>query len=406
MSPVTVVPGPGSVVLSPVEYTAGDHHLVVVGQRVAVTSDASLAAALWLEFAADRPTDDVLDILLRTGLGSLADLVLLDAVGSTLRLLLRGPGQVRLQQPAGRVEVVSAAGVPTWVDRVVTLPESVRVGPIGDAEPALPLGLGVVRAGGLRWSIVGAGGRRGGAALIDAVPAVAVPIDAVRVDAVPVDAVPVDAVPNPPAASGPALGETRAEPAESRFDHLFESTVMRSVEDAAIRESEAGQTESGQTEHGQIDAGPTGVRQGDHDGSTVMRADLAGFGQAAPPREAAIGTTMVARLLLSTGEVIEVLDNAGVVIGRRPQVDRVAGAALPLMVTVPSPNSDISRSHLRLDAVDGRLRATDLRSTNGTVLTEADGTATHLVAGDGRAVHPGDVLAVGDGITITVLEPV
>jgi hypothetical protein len=406
MSPANVVPSPGGNAPSVVDYTAGDHYLVVVGQRVAVTSDASLAAALWLEFAAAKPTDDVLDTLLRTGLGSLADLVLLDAAGSTLRLLLRGPGQIRLQHPAGRVEVVSAAGVTTWVDRVVTLPESVRVGPIGDAEPALPLGLGVVRAGGLRWSTAGAGGSGVGTALIEAVPAVGVPavvvpIDEVQVDPVPVEAVPVEAVPNPPAASGAALGETRAEPAESRFDHLFESTVMRSVEDAAIRESEAGQSESGS-----IGAGPTGARPGDHDGSTIMRADLAVYRQAAPPREAAVGTSTVARLLLSTGEVIEVLDNAGVVIGRRPQVDRVAGAALPLMVTVPSPNSDISRSHLRLDAVDGRVRATDLRSTNGTVLTEVDGTATHLVAGDARAVHPGDVLAVGDGITITVLEPV
>jgi hypothetical protein len=396
MSPANVVPSPGGNAPSVVDYTAGDHYLVVVGQRVAVTSDASLAAALWLEFAAAKPTDDVLDTLLRTGLGSLADLVLLDAAGSTLRLLLRGPGQIRLQHPAGRVEVVSAAGVTTWVDRVVTLPESVRVGPIGDAEPALPLGLGVVRAGGLRWSTAGAGGSGVGTALIEAVPAVGVPAVVV-----PIDAVPVEAVPNPPAASGAALGETRAEPAESRFDHLFESTVMRSVEDAAIRESEAGQSESGS-----IGAGPTGARPGDHDGSTIMRADLAVYRQAAPPREAAVGTSTVARLLLSTGEVIEVLDNAGVVIGRRPQVDRVAGAALPLMVTVPSPNSDISRSHLRLDAVDGRVRATDLRSTNGTVLTEVDGTATHLVAGDARAVHPGDVLAVGDGITITVLEPV
>lgn len=182
---------------------------------------------------------------------------------------------------------------------------------------------------------------------------------------------------------------------------------MRSVEDAAVRDPA--------DDAAQIDAGPTGVfalpsrppnnSPGDHDGSTIMKADLDAARPAAPIRRGPIGAGIVARLLLSTGEVIEVLDNSGVVLGRRPQVDRVAGASLPLMVTVPSPNSDISRSHLRLDAVDGRLTATDLRSTNGTVLTEADGTATHLVAGDARTVHPGDVLTVGDGITVTVLEP-
>lgn len=66
--------------MSTVLYTAGESHLVVAADRVALTSDAALAGALWKELSAGRPTADVLDTMLRSGLGSLADLVLLDTV--------------------------------------------------------------------------------------------------------------------------------------------------------------------------------------------------------------------------------------------------------------------------------------------------------------------------------------
>ncbi|MFP5282225.1 MAG: FHA domain-containing protein, partial [Actinomycetes bacterium] len=108
----------------------------------------------------------------------------------------------------------------------------------------------------------------------------------------------------------------------------------------------------------------------------------------------------LARLRTSDGALVEV--DRPVVIGRAPSEEH-AGGALPRLLTVASPHHDISRSHL-LVAPDGwTLVATDLRSTNGTLIVWPEtGSRKPLEPNEPTPIPLGARLDLGDGITVTV----
>ncbi|QAY59937.1 FHA domain-containing protein [Microbacterium protaetiae] len=147
--------------------------------------------------------------------------------------------------------------------------------------------------------------------------------------------------------------------------------------------------------------------RGDHDGETISLAEARrarGEGEPAsdstpeplaPPRPAAPG-----RLRLSTGQQVP-LDRT-VVIGRRPRSTRVTGTDLPRLIAVDSPEQDISRSHLEVRVEGDSILATDLHSTNGTTLHRTGADPVRLHPGERNVVVPGDVLDLGDGVTVTV----
>ena len=58
------------------------------------------------------------------------------------------------------------------------------------------------------------------------------------------------------------------------------------------------------------------------------------------------------------------LDRA-VLLGRAPQVARVTNRELPRLITVPSPQQDISRTHAEVRVEGEHVVVTDLDSTNG-----------------------------------------
>jgi hypothetical protein len=94
-----------------------------------------------------------------------------------------------------------------------------------------------------------------------------------------------------------------------------------------------------------------------------------------------------------------------VVIGRapRPRGDDDRGS---LFVTVPSAHQEISSTHLevRPGAGDdeGSAVATDLRSTNGTLVIQPGRQPEDLTPGVAVRLVPGAILDLGDGITIQV----
>lgn len=119
--------------------------------------------------------------------------------------------------------------------------------------------------------------------------------------------------------------------------------------------------------------------------------------------------------LQATAPVLAVLRAAGqdpipvegaVVIGRAPQAAADAGED-PLLMTVLSPSQDISRSHVQVSIRDGELTVTDLHSTNGTTLIHRDPAlgSERLPAGEAVFVELGDVLDLGDGVTVAVDAP-
>jgi len=149
---------------------------------------------------------------------------------------------------------------------------------------------------------------------------------------------------------------------------------------------------------------------GDHDGATISLAELrarraqAGAeragdhdGDTVPTGRSAAAPTP--RIRLSTGEVIDI--DRTIIIGRSPRAARVSLNDAPRLVTVPSPQLDISRSHLEVRGEPGAVTVVDLRTTNGTTLRRADADPVRLRTNEPTVVVSGDVLDLGDGVTVT-----
>lgn len=171
----------------------------------------------------------------------------------------------------------------------------------------------------------------------------------------------------------------------------------------------------------------------DHDGLTILSGELASIRQnlpswavsqtgewpsgvptpvpgpgatalsgAVPAVPGAVAQATVPSLVLSTGARVP-LDGI-VLIGRAPQEDRAPDGAQTRLVTVPSPEQDISRTHAEVRLELGRVLVTDLYSTNGITVASGGLPPRRVTAGEPVVVGDGDVVDLGDGVTFT-LEP-
>ncbi len=109
------------------------------------------------------------------------------------------------------------------------------------------------------------------------------------------------------------------------------------------------------------------------------------------------------RILLDDGTLVP-LDQP-VYLGRRPSVPRIHPGGMPLLVTFDSPQREVSSTHLELTTVGGAIVATDLKSTNGSIV-RVPGAAPHtLLGGESAVLTPGTVIELGDGNSIELLPP-
>ncbi|MFE9231777.1 MULTISPECIES: FHA domain-containing protein [Cellulosimicrobium] len=104
------------------------------------------------------------------------------------------------------------------------------------------------------------------------------------------------------------------------------------------------------------------------------------------------------RVVVSTGQTLE-LDRP-VVVGRRPRSPRTQAAELPRLVTVPSPQQDISRSHLEITLEGWHVLVSDMATTNGTTLLRGGQPPRRLHPSEPVLVVDGDVADLGDGVTL------
>ncbi|MCC2313368.1 FHA domain-containing protein [Cellulomonas xiejunii] len=151
------------------------------------------------------------------------------------------------------------------------------------------------------------------------------------------------------------------------------------------------------------------VESDDHDGMTILSSDLARLRDRLPawsqdavpgPFPTPEAEPLPARMVLSTGLVV-VLDRA-VLLGRAPQVSRVTNRELPRLVTVPSPNQDISRTHAEVRVEGEHVVVTDLDSTNGVHVSRPGEGVRRLHPGEPSVVGTDEVVDLGDGVTFTV----
>jgi FHA domain len=389
------------------EYMPGDWHAVVAGGVVALlapSTSSDVVRAVWAAVPAQGGLADQLEVLLTGGIARLQPFALVDLSGGRVHAALRGGVEIEVRGTGGE-RVLSAGEVTTWSERVAEGADEVTIRVVAapwTPELALPVVNGVVRASVVRVPLVA----RDGVAVPVAEPAA---LDD-RIDAAPDDALAApedDVVPthDPVPVSRDLIDHVPAagDPSESLRRELDAAWTLSTGADV-VAEAEAA-----------LDSGSLGrvedtVVPDDHDGMTILSSDLqtirdqlpswAGDAVPGPFRVTAPQLAPPAKLVLSTGQVVAV--DRSVLLGRAPQVSRVTNRDLPRLVTLPSPQQDISRTHAEVRADGDDVLVTDLHSTNGTLVTRPGDVARQLSPGEATIIEHGEVVDLGDGVTFTV----
>ena len=420
----------------------------VSAQAIAVLSPAvtpQTAEAVWrrLDGGGIGALVEALTGAFGTSLTAIPPFALVVVEDDGVRVAVRGPLAVVIESGSGATEV-SGRGVATWAERLVPRPHRVTVAPgvpdgadgAGDVDDALslPIASGVVPVDGIVLTIgvpratASPSAAAADPAVVDepAVAAEPAPLPAPSGPFAPFAAQPSDPAPAepvvpaeaPPAA--PAETETTAAGEPSGADTWIPSLTQLPADDVPADDSTIATPR-----RGGADVAATVVRDavpvdaagtppaGDHDGATIsvaearrLRAAQSPFEPApaganpfepvgdVPPRSPARG-----RVRLSTGRVVEL--EHPVVIGRRPRSTRASSTELPTLIAVESPEGDISRSHIEIRAEGEHVLVTDLATTNGTVLLRGGQDPVRLHPNEPTMVVTGDVLDLGDGVTVT-----
>lgn len=90
-----------------------------------------------------------------------------------------------------------------------------------------------------------------------------------------------------------------------------------------------------------------------------------------------------------------------IVVGRRPWRSS-PDETQTYYIVAPSPHREISSKHVEFTVVSGELRARDLESTNGTVVSGPHKAPRLLHEGKAVSLESGDVLDLGEGFRIVV----
>lgn len=321
----------------------GTHCMLVV--QPAGEPYSRLIGELWEPVLRASEIDDVAEPLARFDLAQLPSLGVFCWTDGHLRAMLRGGVAVR-DADTGEL-LFRGAGVQTWSE-VAVQPARVRVElePVTDERGlVLPIVVGVVQ------------------------------ISTLLLDTTQVET---------------------TEPEPTPATEATEATEELAIEDIPVAPAEP--------QGGPPDACAPAVQPSIEHDVELFRAepaipiDAAGAEQprAAPPALA---------MLRSAGQDPVPVDR-DVVVGRGPRAAAETGQD-PRLLTVRSPSHDISRNHVRVSIHRGQLTVTDLHSTNGTTLIRRDAAlgSERLPAGEAVALELGDVLDLGDGVTVAVDAP-
>jgi hypothetical protein len=364
------------------EYIPGDWHAVVAGGVVALLAPSTptdVVRAVWDAVPARGGLADQLEVLLTGGIARLRPFALVDLTGARIHAVLRGDVEIEVRGTEG-TQVLSSGEVTTWSERVAEGAVEITIRVVDTPWTpglALPVVSGIVRTAALRVPIVGPRPTEVAALDVDD-GAPAEPTEPGE----PGEPGVIDCVPAAAEPFGWRTSEMRSVLAEA--EALVQDGALVRVEDTSIPD--------------------------DHDGMTILSSDLqtirdqlpswAGDEVPGPFRIAAPRLTPPPKLVLSTGQVV-VVDRT-VLLGRAPQVSRVTNRDLPRLVTLPSPQQDISRTHAEVRPDGDGVLVTDLHSTNGILVTRPDEGARRLRPGEPAIVEHGEVVDLGDGVTFTV----
>lgn len=416
----------------------------VAGDAVTVVLPAAereRVAVLWDLADGGGTADVLLDALVGGGLSGLTHFALVGEQDGTTRVIVRGAPTASVTTQAG-VQTVAAATGTAWNEQVLTGVTGVRVD-LGGTDPAdLVLTPGLARVSvlevGVRSSVETSVAGTPAAAIAEPTPE---PIPEQVPGPAPVPEPPHEqpvveepAVEEPvrpadepepmheePAAEEPVAEQPVAEepaPEQPSVPQVFDPApgLPGDDQDADLAPSTPIGAEPMSFGQPDADSWPTGENPvvdedwSDRDGQTVIGAPTPDFDRPPiPGQEMApdVVSRPVATLVFSTGDVVDV--DRTVLIGRAPEARQFASHDQPRAVTVSSPNQEISSTHLEIrpgaGADHGSAIATDLGSTNGTMLVQPGLSPEELKPGIAVSLIPGAVLDLGDGVTIQVTNP-
>lgn len=345
-----------------VGYLPGDW-FAVLGPRVVVLlppSERPRVADLWGIVDEGAAFDEVLDALIAGGLRELPGFVLATrdpAPEDGTRVVVRGDARAAATTAEGEVEVAGPGAASTWADRTLTGVSRLVLETGGDpaAGPERSLDTGLVR------------------------------VSRVSLSADP---------------SGPSDSPEGADEEPAGHDSLPDTGPQTVLPGAAAPPGPIGPEPAGPPTPTDP---PVGLPE---DAPTQAGPGWSTLGELLGDPVPADEARPVARLVFSHGE--EVVVDRAVLVGRSPDAARLAPEE-PRLVTVPSPAQEVSGSHLEVrpgsGAEAGRCVATDLGSTNGTVLVQPGRSPEELRPGLGVPLETGAVLDLGDGVTIRVVDP-
>lgn len=400
---------------------------VADGRVVAVEAAASadLISTIWSALQAAGAAGALLDEFTRGGVSRAPSFALCDPTGGDeLLVMVRGEAEFI----GADARAVSGRGATSWVEQRTTTGAGFTV-QFGSSTPdgaALPLVAGIVRASSVRVGAIEA------TPVSEPVPVVAAVLESVpeqlpEPEPVVVPAPPPPPIPDPapipeqapapplappppppPAPPAPPVAEstmissatsrspiepppppppasTPPAPTGNSYEHLFGATVMRNVEDAAVRVADD-----------ESDAPATPTPGGER---TVVAADIAALraqrrAERAAPAPIPVPVAAAVWLRAPDGS-IEPLTST-VLIGRAPTVSRVSGSSVPRLVTVNS--QDVSRNHVQIELGGDTAVVTDLDSVNGTHVEFPGQAPRRLRPMDPTTVIVGTVIDLGDSI--------
>ncbi len=363
--------------------------------------------ALWAAVDSGADGAGMLDALTVGGISRTPDFVLVAGLGRPSAVVMARGRLAATVSVSGDERQIDGAGVSSWVEVVIDGVTACRLGAISGGSEAsmLPLVSGVVAAEAVVWGELLSPAVNTTEAAVAPPPEPSAPVPEPEPESDPVHAPapsPVAETPHatlggaamtiapPPETSliQPGASSDPTDPAPSGYDHLFGATVMRSVEGAAVRPEEESADDLPATDR------------------TVVVEDIAALrAQRRAERARAKDSSVAAPRFvvhLADGRV-EALDHS-IIVGRSPSATRVSGSAVPRLVTVTTPNNDISRSHAQIGVEGDTVVVTDLHSMNGTLVTLPGKNPQRLREGEPTTVVVGTVIDLGDGATLTVKE--
>ncbi|MGJ4843305.1 FHA domain-containing protein [Leifsonia sp. Le1] len=412
--------------------TAGDWAVVAAGARALIVEGQDATALRGLAAAVSSGFAETLEALAADGFARTPSFGLIEGATGRAMIAVRGPVTATVHTHEGE-RSIDADGVSTWLEQQVAEATSVTLAVTGMADgaasrPALPLADGIVWAAGVSW-----GGQTAAQAAVPvaAPEAKRAPITApvlVEAPAEPEQQPEPEPVLVPQAEPEVEAGETRipdatlsevthtdaAEADATGYDHLFGATMMRSVEDAAVRPAEEAEPARIDLPRFITDSAPArpSAEAGDHDGLTIMSGSLDGLrAQDSAQHTAADGAQDAQppaapspRFFVDLADGRREYLEPPIVVGRAPVASTTARGPAPRPVTVDSAERDISRSHTTIAVEGDTVVVTDLHSRNGTMIVLPGKPPQKLRSGEPTAVIAGTVVDLGSGVTLTVGE--